>query len=169
MPQFSDHDPPSIDNATQESAVWPTPQVAALFDKHFSSSENSLLARSFKKTAFAAGEILWHEGEPAGDRMLLISAGYVKLSSRRPDFHMPIVHAVLGPPSVFGVETLFLDEPSIYTAQCVTDIEALFMQRSAFEHISHAQPILSNRFMQKLFSLCLHRQRATCQRLMAFF
>ena len=169
MTQTSDHDVGTIAQDRRGHAVWPTPEIAALFNKHFSSSESQLLARRFKKTTYAADEVLWQEGDDVGGRMFLLSSGYVKLSTRRPDFRMPIVHAVIGPLSVFGEETLFLSEPSLYTAQCVSDIETLFMERNAFDQLLYDQPRLANRFMQKLFSLSLHRQRATCQRMMAFF
>jgi len=169
MSRFSDHDLPDAANGSRGRPIWPSPQIAAMFEKHFSTSESHLLARHFKKTTFAAEEILWQEGDTVERRMFLLSSGYVKLSSRRPDYRMPIVHAVIGPLSVFGEESLFLREPSLYTAQCVSDIEALFMERSAFDQLLHDQPRLANRFMQKLFSLSLHRQRATYQRMMAFF
>lgn len=169
MPQPLDHDVETTAHGQRRHEVWPTPQIAALFDKHFSSSENRLLARRFKKTTFAADDVLWQEGSRIEGRMFLLSSGYVKLSSRRPDYRMPIVHAVIGPLSIFGEETLFLDEPSLYTAQCVSDIETLFIERSAFDQLLYDQPRLANRFLQKLFSLSLHRQRATCQRMMAFF
>lgn len=169
MPQPSDHDMDTTVRSSRGHSVWPTPEIAALFNKHFSSSENQLLARRFKKTTFAADEVLWQEGDSVEGRMFLLSSGYVKLSSRRPDYRMPIVHAVIGPVSVFGEETLFLREPSLYTAQCVSDIETLFMERTAFNQLLYDQPRLANRFMQKLFSLSLHRQRATYQRMMAFF
>ncbi|PLX94615.1 MAG: hypothetical protein C0620_05700 [Desulfuromonas sp.] len=169
MPQSSDLDLAISAHGRRGTSIWPTAEIAALFDKHFSSSENRLLARRFKKTTFAANDVLWQEGERVEGRMFLLCSGYVKLSSRRPDFRMPIVHAVIGPLSIFGEETLFLDEPSLLTAQCVSDIETLFMERCAFDQLLYDQPRLANRFLQKLFSLSLHRQRATCQRMMAFF
>nr|WP_320049395.1 cyclic nucleotide-binding domain-containing protein [uncultured Desulfuromonas sp.] len=169
MTLSSEHDINMIAEDRRGHAIWPTPEIAALFSKHFSSSESQLLARRFKKTTFPAEEILWQEGSHVTGRMFLLSSGYVKLSSRRPEYRMPIVHAVIGPLSIFGEETLFLDEPSLYTVQCVSDIETLFMDRSAFDQLLYDQPRLANRFLQKLFSLSLHRQRATCKRMMAFF
>jgi hypothetical protein len=86
---------------------------------------------------FAAGDILWREGEPGGDAVLLESGTVVLLDSHTAP---PAVTATYGPGDVLGEVALIDERPRAHTARAQTSGQALLLGREEFPQALLSDP-----------------------------
>jgi CRP-like cAMP-binding protein len=101
-----------------------------------------------KTLQFAAGDILWKEGE-AGDGALLLNSGTVVLL----DGHtaQPAVIATYGPGDVLGEVALIDEYPRTHVAQARTAGQAQLLGRDEFQHALLSSPQTCLPFFLALF------------------
>ena len=79
---------------------------------------------------FAAGETIFHEGDP-GDYLYIIVAGEVEVIRERPGQSETMLNR-LGPGEYFGEMALVSNEPRNATIRTITPVDAVTMERTAF-------------------------------------
>ena len=111
---------------------------AGTFVALLGSEERNTLEQLGRRSRFARGTRLMHEGEP-GDRVMVLISGHVKASSVTPDGN-ELVLSFRGPGDVLG-EMSFLDgarRSSNVTA--IEPVEAIVLSASAFRSYLQAMP-----------------------------
>jgi CRP/FNR family transcriptional regulator len=85
---------------------------------------------SFERLLLRSGELVFDEGQ-TGDRAYVIESGNVKISRSRPD-GSKLVLALLGRGDLFGELALIDELPRSASAEAVSDVELISLDREAF-------------------------------------
>lgn len=108
-------------------------------------AEDQLFQR-FGRT-FAAGEVLFREGEP-GREMFVVHAGLVEISKRVRDLDKLLGR--LGPGEFFGEMALLNNKPRNATARVVEDAKLLVIDPRTFEAMLKGNSEIAVRLVRKL-------------------
>ncbi len=100
-----------------------------------------LLSRHLHLRRFAAGSLLWREGETSG-LLVAIRAGRVKIYRLLPSGRA-VTLLLFGPDDVFGFLPFLDGRPYPAYAQAIDDVEAEVMPRSALLQALRAEPDLA--------------------------
>ena len=98
--------------------------------------------------AFAAGEIIFHRGDP-GQVMYLVRQGKVKISLISPD-GQEVSLALLGPGECFGELALLDGQPRSADAAAMEPVETYWLQRSDFISAVMHHPLIAIQVMNVL-------------------
>ncbi len=97
--------------------------------------------------AGAAGDFVFHEGDPAGD-CFIVQDGRIELLKGPADQGWRI--AVLGAGDVFGEGALFEDHPRDVSARAITDFQVLRVDRPTFDHLVGEDPSIATKLAGRL-------------------
>jgi CRP/FNR family cyclic AMP-dependent transcriptional regulator len=98
---------------------------------------------SSKVQFFAAGEVIFHEGDP-GETMYAVQAGQVRIE------HKGEALAILEAGSIFGEMALIERTPRMATAVALTNCVLVPVDRHRFQYLVHETPTFATRVMQTL-------------------
>jgi CRP/FNR family cyclic AMP-dependent transcriptional regulator len=96
---------------------------------------------------FAAGEVLFRDGEPAGEAFLL-QEGRVRLLKRVGAIERSL--RVLSPGELFGESALVAGTPHNSTAVALSPGSALVLDQETFQHVLAGNPSVGSRVLQQL-------------------
>lgn len=100
-----------------------------------------LLAPFFRRRKFAAGKLLWSEGDRAG-LVVAITKGRVKVF-REPPSGRPVTLYIFGPGKLFGFMPLIDGSPYPASAQTLEEVEALVLTREQLFEALEQRPTLA--------------------------
>lgn len=100
-----------------------------------------LLLPLAQKRAYAAGTLLWREGDTSGS-LVTIERGRVKIYRVLPDGHAVTIY-LFGPGDVFGFMPFLDGQPYPATAQALDDVTALVVRREALLEAFRSNPQLA--------------------------
>jgi CRP/FNR family transcriptional regulator, cyclic AMP receptor protein len=106
------------------------------------------VTRHLETVDFAAGRIVFAEGEP-GDKLYIITAGKVKIGSRLSDGRESLL-AVLGPSDMFGELSIFDPGPRTSTATAVTNVRTQAMNRETLRTFIDGRPEIVEQLLRVL-------------------
>lgn len=106
----------------------PTAQPPASERDRLAQEVRTLLAPHARRRVFAAGDLLWREGEDAG-MLVALERGRVKVYRVLPNGNA-VTLLLFGPGDVFGFMPFLDGRPYPATAQALDEIEALVVSRS---------------------------------------
>jgi CRP/FNR family transcriptional regulator, cyclic AMP receptor protein len=139
-----------------DSGAAATPGVSGepvFFDSLTPSESTALESRAVRRT-YQRGQALFHEyGAP--DRVLVVEAGFVKLS-RLSDDGREVILAIRGPGDLLGEQSAIDERPRSATATALDDVTALVLSERAFMELLEREPrialvvlkMLSNRLRE---------------------
>jgi CRP-like cAMP-binding protein len=109
------------------------------------------LARASRTRRFAAGQVLWHEGDP-GDALLVLEAGQLRVS-RFTGAGVEVVLSVIEAPSALG-ELALLDgaprDAAVIAQQAVT---VRLVPRSTFQELLRREPAVVDGLLRGLAAM----------------
>jgi len=106
------------------------------------------LSAHLTPVSWPRGRVVFIEGEP-GDRLYVIVAGKIKISRRTHDGRENLL-ALLGPTDLFGEMSLFDPGPRSSGATAVTDVDAVWMDRTTLRACFSQQPQIAEQLLQFL-------------------
>jgi CRP/FNR family transcriptional regulator/CRP/FNR family cyclic AMP-dependent transcriptional regulator len=109
------------------------------------------LAETCRGRAYAAGEVLFEEGE-AGSALYLLRSGQVKIVRETPSAETILLH-VFGPGECLGEMALLDDKPRSATAVALEPVEALLIYREEFLALLERRPAVARAVMSFLADL----------------
>jgi CRP-like cAMP-binding protein len=89
--------------------------------------------RDARVRSYAAGDIIYQEGEP-GDHMYRLASGNVRLFVARASGH-EIIYRLFEPGDCFGVSSLIDQAQRPQTAEAGSDVEVQVLSRAAFDRL----------------------------------
>ena len=108
----------------------------------------SALIKQLHPCEFEAGQMIFAEGDP-GDQVFIISSGKVKISLRGSGGRENLL-AIMGPSDVFGELAVFDPGPRTCTATAITDVEAVWVDRTTLRTWMADRPVIAERLLQLL-------------------
>lgn len=106
------------------------------------------IATHLRVRAFAAGEIIFHRGDP-GQVMYIVRQGKVKISLTSPD-GQEVSLALLGPGECFGELALLDGQPRSADAAALETVDAYWLRRDDFISTVMHHPLIAVQVMQVL-------------------
>lgn len=113
-----------------------------------SPGDQAVLVSHLRRETFAAGEVIFREGQRGGQLYVVIS-GMVKIGWCAAPAPEKLL-AVVGPSDVFGAESIFDPAPRSGSATAVTDVVAAVMDGSALNACTNGHPRINEQFMRML-------------------
>lgn len=107
---------------------------------HLSPAELARLARELKPVPFGPGEALCRQGE-AADSLYILSRGWVRVEVEGAEGGREL--ARLGPGAYFGEMGLMTGEPRSATVRAEGHVDALRLDKAAFQALLHERPELA--------------------------
>ena len=117
------------------------------------------LAPHLDPVAFRRGEVIYREGEPAG-QLFVIHRGQVKLTAHDPSRQKGLI-GIAGPNHVFGEPGVLDHGPRAMDAEAMEDCELFGMAADVFWSAVEAYPELSRRVIELLGERLRRADRAT--------
>jgi DMSO/TMAO reductase YedYZ molybdopterin-dependent catalytic subunit len=118
---------------------------AIQFLRGIPTADLEVLARKLRLATFAAGDVVFREGEP-GSAMYFIGSGQVEVRSEKTRQRV----ASLGPGSFFGEIALLLGGPRSATVRALTDAELFILHREHLEELLATHPGLAVELSREL-------------------
>ncbi|MBY3989551.1 Crp/Fnr family transcriptional regulator [Rhodococcus fascians] len=106
------------------------------------------LTEQLEPLDFPRGHVVFTEGDP-GDRLYIIVSGKIKLGRRSPDGRENLL-AIMGPSDMFGELTIFDPGPRTSTANTVTAVRAVSMDRAALKAWIDERPDIAYQLLRVL-------------------
>ena len=126
-----------------------------------SSEEIALLSEHLSRVELAAGEVLFHEGDPGND-MYILADGAVAVSIRLPDGGTREI-ARFSPGDFFGEMSIFDDAPRSASCQAVSRSTLLSLSRGAFSDVISQHPAIAQKLMYRMLNITTQRLRGTSE------
>ena len=104
--------------------------------------QQRLLAFASEMRKFRAGDIVFSQGGP-GDGAYIITKGSIAITDDNQRSQKP--YGISGPTVLVGELALLLDRPRRKTVTAVTDLDTLFVPRSAFTKLLRQFPEMAER------------------------
>jgi len=121
-----------------------------LFARMSPSALDRLAAASRNRT-FPAGQVLWHQGDP-GDELLILEQGRLRACRVGPDAGESIV-AMIEPVTVVGELALLDAGPHDVTVIAQRDVTVRLIPRQAFLNVLHNEPGMAGQLIKHLAGL----------------
>ena len=109
--------------------------------------QRRLLAFASERRSFASGEVVYKKGDPAPGAFVLLR-GEVLVGDGDGRAYKPQKISERG--VVLGEMSLFLDRPRRATLRASSDVELLFVPRSAFNKLLRQFPLLAERAAMRI-------------------
>ena len=106
------------------------------------------LAAHLTVVRFPRGEVIYREGEPAGE-LFIVRRGQVKLTARHPSRPKGLI-GIVGPSQVFGEPGIIDHGPRAMDAEAMEDCELLALPAAAFWDAVESYPVLARRVIELL-------------------
>ena len=90
-----------------------------------------------EKSSYAAGQVLFKEGDPGGD-LFLIKSGQIEVYREQNNARIRL--AVLEKGEILGVMTCLTRDPRLASARALTDVEALIVKQAGFNNLIASTP-----------------------------
>ncbi|MCV7279939.1 Crp/Fnr family transcriptional regulator [Mycolicibacterium flavescens] len=113
-----------------------------------SPGDRAVLIECFEPVRFAAGQLIYRQGEQSTG-LYVVLAGKVKIGWRAADTPDKLL-AVVGPPDVFGAESMFDPGPHPDSATALTDVRAAVMDRDQLPMCIAGRPHIAEQLMRIL-------------------
>ena len=110
--------------------------------------ETSALTTQLQVSEFTAGQTIFAQGEP-GDQLYVIVAGKVKITLRGSGDRENL-RAVIGPMDLLGEQAVFDPGPRTRTATAITDVRAVWLDRTTLRTWIADRPVIAERLLQAL-------------------
>jgi CRP/FNR family transcriptional regulator, cyclic AMP receptor protein len=117
------------------------------------------------KAAFAAGETIFREGDPA-NRFYLVLSGQVALSSSNADGREAVVQTI-GPGDVLGWSWLFPPYYWNFDARTTAPVEAVFFYGTRLREECETNHDLGYELLKRMSTVVIHRLQAARRQLLA--
>jgi CRP/FNR family cyclic AMP-dependent transcriptional regulator len=133
-----------------DSGAAATPSVSGepVFFDSLSPSESSAIESRAVRRTYQRGQALFHE-RGAPDRVLVLQAGFVKLS-RLSDDGREVILAIRGPGDLLGEQSAIDGRPRSATATALDDVTALVLSGRDFIGLLEREPRISLVVLQML-------------------
>jgi CRP-like cAMP-binding protein len=122
----------------------------------------------FKGRRFAAGEELWHEGEP-GDQLGYLLAGRLQLKKETEFKGKQVVVGVLAPGAVVGELSFLEGNPSPLTVAAMEDCQLALLSRQDYARLEQSHPDLVSFLLKSMLLAASRRLEKSYERLAAIF
>lgn len=109
--------------------------------------QRRLLAFASERRIFSSGEVIYKKGDPAPGAFVLLRGAIVAGDSDGGSYK-PQTISERG--AVLGEMSLFLDRPRRASVRAASDVELLFVPRSAFNKLIRQFPVLAERAAQRI-------------------
>jgi len=106
-----------------------------------------LLAFTSQRLAFAAGQVLFHQGE-TGDSAYIVMDGAAEVSIATPSG--PVVVATVGRNAIIGEIAILCDVPRTATVTAKADLHALRIDKETFFRLVNEFPQMAVEIMREL-------------------
>jgi CRP-like cAMP-binding protein len=134
---------------TQSLGLYHNSLFASLSAEHM-----TLLTEHAHRRHYAAGEVLFHEGD-SGSTLVVIESGEVRITVLSPT-RQDIVVATVGPGDMFGELALLDGRPRCATATATTDTEIITVHRDDFIAAIRADDELTLAVLRSLADVIRH-------------
>ena len=118
--------------------------------------DTGFAVRSAYERRFAAGEVIFDEGQP-GEALFVIQSGHVELMRGAADGARAIARH--GPGEFFGEIAVLLGQPRTARAVAATDARLLLLDRATFEAMCVDRPEIALRVIQRLAERAIELER----------
>lgn len=117
---------------------------------------------------YAAGDVIWEEGEEDVSLALILS-GRVSLMKETEIAGKQVVVGVFSPVTLVGEIEFVDDRPRPMTARAMTDAEVVLLPRKNFSALANEAPKVGERVTRGLLQLLATRLRTSYERIAAIF
>ena len=133
-----------------------------------SEEEVEAIADHFVRREAAAGDSLWHEGDPC-DCIAFILSGRIEVKKRTEFPGREVIVGIYGPGSIAGELCIIDGKPRAVTAEAVEPTTVATLSRADFDRLLEEHPQIGGHFLKGILLRISLRLRKSFDRLAEIF
>ena len=139
------------------------PEIIESFSdfEHLQENESKALATLAEEARYKAGELIFHEGDPATDLYLLLEGRVEMMMDTSADGTQRAMVMTIGPGEIFGWSSLVEPYQLTASAHCATPVRVVTITASGVRALMTMSCSMGYRLMQKACQTASGRLRAT--------